>query len=163
MGNYATDERRTMKVLVVEDDKTLRTALGSMLERTGRAVLNASNVEEGLLHAPDADVILLDLKLGADSGERFLECLRGVGNYTPVIVLSGVYPKESTADKLKKYEIVDFMEKPFKSSELVDKLTAAEKLTRGMASISEAADKFVKTTQNLRQLAGKSITEIGRP
>jgi len=152
-----------MKVLVVEDDKTLRTALGTMLERTGREVLNASNVEEGLLHAPEADVILLDLKLGAESGERFLECLRGVGNYTPVIVLSGVYPKETTAEGLKKYEIVDFMEKPFKSSELVDKLTVAEKATRGIARFSEAADGFAKATANLRQLAGKTITELGRP
>lgn len=152
-----------MKVLVVEDDKALRSALGVTLERTGREVLNASNVEEGLLHAPEADVILLDLKLGAESGERFLECLRGVGNYTPVIVLSGVYPKESTADRLKKYKIVDFMEKPFKSSELVDKLTIAEKKTKLIASTSEAADSFAKATASLRQLAGKSITEMGRP
>lgn len=152
-----------MKVLVVEDDKTLRTALGSILERSGREVLNAGTVEEGLVQAPSADVILLDLKLGEESGERFLEKLRGVGNYVPVIVLSGVFPKESTSERLKKYEIVDFMEKPFKTLDLMARIGQAEKVTRGIASISEAADRFTKATATLRQLAGKTITEIGRP
>lgn len=152
-----------MKVLLVEDDRTLRTALGKILEGSGREVAHADTVETGLARASDADVILLDLKLGADSGERFLELLRNDGKYTPVVVLSGMYPKEEALGKLKKYQIVDFIEKPFKLGELLGKILDAEKVAKDMECVSESADRFARATASLRKVAGKAITEFHRP
>lgn len=150
-----------MNVLLIEDDRNFRVGLGSMLERTGRTVSFAATVEEGLLKSPHADVILLDLKLGNESGEDFLEKLRAAGEMTPVIVLSAIYPKATAAPRLRKYEIVDFIEKPFKMADLVVKLGAAERLVANMHDMAESAERFKKATTNLRKICGKSITELG--
>lgn len=150
------------KVLVVEDDPSIRKAVGFILEGNHHHVLTASNVRDGLLLAPEADVILLDMKLGGESGDDFLAALRSQGHYTPVIVLSGVYTREVAEDRLGKYKIVDFIEKPFKAKDLLEKVRLAEKMAGTMESACEAADRFSAATDSLRILAGKSITEIGK-
>lgn len=150
------------RVLVVEDDAAVRKAVSFILEGRHHHVMPASNVEEGLILAADADVILLDMKLGNDSGERFLQLLRKAGNYTPVIVISGVYSREKVEERLREYKIVDYIAKPFRPKELLEKVQKAEQLTHTLESACEAADRFSAVTDTLRKLAGKSITEIGK-
>lgn len=149
------------KVLVVEDDPAVRKAVSFILEGNRHLVMTAANVRDAMLLAPEADVILLDLKLGSESGDQFLQEFRSQGFYTPVIVLSGVFPRSDAEARLKKYKIVDFIEKPFKAKDLLEKVESAEKVAGTMESTCEAADRFVAATENLRLLAGKSITEIG--
>ncbi len=150
------------KVLVVEDDAAVKKAVAFILEGHHHHVMPASGVEEALLLAPQADVILLDMKLGNDSGETFLQRLREAGNYTPVIVVSGVWSREAVERKLHEYKIVDFIAKPFRPKELLEKVQKAEQLSHTLESACEAADQFSAVTETLRLLAGKSITEIGR-
>lgn len=150
------------KVLLVEDDPSIRKAVAFILEGNHHHVMTASNVKDGLVLAPQADVILLDMKLGRESGDDFLAALRSQGYYTPVIVLSGIYSREIAENRLGKFKIVDFIQKPFKAQELLEKVTSAEKMAGTMESTCEAADRFSAVTDSLRILAGKSITEIGR-
>lgn len=150
------------KVLVVEDDASIQKAVAFILEGNHHQVMPASNVEDALLLAPEADVILLDMKLGRETGDQFLETLRKMGFYTPVIVISGVYPRETAEERLGKYKIVDFIGKPFKAKELLDKVASAEKFCGTVESTCEAADRFSAAATSLRILAGKSITEIGK-
>lgn len=151
-----------MNILIVEDDDVLRKALAVRLARPGRAVLEAGSAGEGLEKAPEADVICLDLKLGAESGFTFLERLRGRGCYTPVIVISGAYPKAEAMEKLEKYRIVDFLEKPFKGADLVRRIDDAEEVARDMESVSKSADRIRAAAQPLRKMAEASITDIGK-
>lgn len=149
------------KVLVVEDDPAIRKAVEFILEGNGHRVMAAGNVRDGMLLAPDADVILLDLKLGGESGDQFLEQLRAAGHYTPVIVMSAVYPRVEAETRLKKFKIIDFIEKPFKAKDLIAKVQTSERVAGTIESTCEAADRFSAATDSLRILAGKSITEIG--
>lgn len=149
-------------VLVVEDDPAIQKAVAFILEGNHHTVMGASTVEEGLAAAAHADVIVLDLKLGAENGEDFLQKLRRRGSYIPVIVMSGVYAKAPTEARLKKYKIVDFIEKPFKAKDLLDKVGSAERMADSMSSTCEAIDRVKAATECLRILSGKSITEIGQ-
>ena len=148
------------KVLVVEDNKDDREAAVRVLEAY-YDVMQAGTVRGGLELAPIADVILLDMKLGPDTGDQFLKMLREWGFYTPVIVISGLFPRRVVEDRLRQYKIVDFIEKPFKAKDLLDKVFEAEKLSGTLESTCEAMDKFSAVADSLRMVAGKSITELG--
>lgn len=149
------------KVLIVEDEPPIRSAIRYVLEKNGHQVTEASNVREALSLASDCDIILLDLKLGSESGDQFLKELRNRGLYTPVIAISGVYSRAEVEARLAKFKIIDFIEKPFKQKELIEKVESAARVAGTMESTCEAADRVVAATQSLRLLAGKSITELG--
>jgi DNA-binding response OmpR family regulator len=78
------------RLLLVEDDPTLRQALSFNLTREGYEVATASNGESALEAARGerVDLILLDVMLPGMSGIEVLRVLRGEGVTTPVIVLS---------------------------------------------------------------------------
>ena len=140
------------KVLLVEDDATLRKALGYVLSSNGHEVMEADTVQSALKMGPDADIVLLDLKLGNENGEQFLEKFRKAGHYAPVVVLSGAYPKSDTFEKLRKYKVVDFVEKPFKASELLGKVGLAGKVVENMETVSMGVDRFKAATESLKEI-----------
>jgi len=140
------------KVLLVEDDKALRKALGYVLTSNGHEVMEADTVDGALNLAPEADIVLLDLKLGNESGEQFLEKFRKAGNYAPVVVLSGAYPKHETFEKLRKYKVVDFVEKPFKASELLGKVGLAGKVAEDFKTVPIVADRVKAATESLKEI-----------
>lgn len=150
------------KVLVVEDDPAVRKAVQFILEGNHHDVLLAADVKSGLEQAEFADVILLDLKLGHETGDLFLEELRRRRLYTPVIAFSGVYSKAEAEERLERYKIVDFMAKPFKAKDLLDKVECAGRVSDSMQALSHEADRFKAAATSLRILAGKSITQIGQ-
>jgi DNA-binding response OmpR family regulator len=83
------------KILVVEDEAPLRSALSEMLTIEGFAVFEAKNGQEGLNTALEEkpDVILLDLVMPVMDGMTMLKNLRENKEYganVPVIVLSNV-------------------------------------------------------------------------
>jgi FixJ family two-component response regulator len=150
------------KVLVVEDDLAVRKAIQFILEGSGHEVMMTASIPTGLALAPEADVILLDLKLGEETGDQFLEELRGRKLYTPVVVLSGVFPRAEVEDRLRKFKIVDFMEKPFKAKDLIAKVDQAAQVADSMVALSVSTDRLKAATDTLRQVAGTHITEIGK-
>lgn len=149
------------KVLVVEDNEDDRNAVLRVLD-ADHDVMLASTVREGLELAPIADVILLDMKLGPGTGDQFLKALRTWGFYTPVIVISGLYPRHIAEERLGQYKIVDFIGKPFEAKDLLGKVLKAEQLSGALESTCEAVDRFSAAADSLRMVAGKSITELGR-
>jgi CheY-like chemotaxis protein len=82
----------THRVLLIDDDESIRMLLSLILERAGYEVFNAENGVEGLkvLESEPVDVILLDLMMPVMDGLRFLEEARGKSAIdTPILVLSG--------------------------------------------------------------------------
>jgi CheY-like chemotaxis protein len=66
------------KILVVDDDKPLRTAIKLMLKRQGYEVVDADNVTDGMAlafsHRPN--LVLSDVNMDGQSGFDFLKALR---------------------------------------------------------------------------------------
>jgi CheY-like chemotaxis protein len=86
------ERRGTMaKVLVIDDEPSIRVLLDMLLRGKGYDVLFADNGWDGLdlYHREHPDVILLDLRMPELDGVTVLKHIRSVDLKQPVIVLTG--------------------------------------------------------------------------
>jgi signal transduction histidine kinase/ActR/RegA family two-component response regulator len=81
------------QVLLVDDDETVRTAVGDMLRGAGYAVTLAGSGLEGIArvreHDGPYDVIITDLGMPDVPGWEVVEAVKQVDAATPVVILSG--------------------------------------------------------------------------
>lgn len=114
-----------MKVLLVEDDRRLATAIKRGLEVEGFAVEVAHDGDDGLWRAIEGayDVIVLDLMLPGRNGFRVCAELRDAGNWTPILVLTA---KDGELDETEALEtgVDDYLTKPFAFPVLIARLRA---------------------------------------
>jgi two-component system alkaline phosphatase synthesis response regulator PhoP len=113
------------RLLLVEDDRTLRQALTFNLAREGYEVSSAADGEAGLEAARSErlDLILLDVMLPGMSGVEVLRVLRREGVTTPVIILSA---KGDEIDRVVGLKVGadDYVAKPFSRPELLARIEA---------------------------------------
>ncbi|MDQ4034815.1 MAG: response regulator transcription factor [Chloroflexota bacterium] len=113
------------RLLLVEDDRTLRQALTFNLAREGYEVSSAADGEAALEAARSErlDLILLDVMLPGMSGVEVLRVLRREGVATPVIILSA---KGDEIDRVVGLKIGadDYVAKPFSRPELLARIEA---------------------------------------
>src|SRR5213075_2008513 len=100
------------KILIVDDEQSIRTTLAKILEDEGHRASVAESGEEALAQAArdEFDLIILDLWLPGVDGMAVLERLRAVGA-PPVIVISG-HGNIETAVRATRLGAYDFLEKP---------------------------------------------------
>jgi two-component system KDP operon response regulator KdpE len=121
--------RVTLRVLLVEDDRELRTMLRDALAIEGFEVLTAASVSEGhalLTHATDSspiDLIVLDLGLPDGDGQRLLAEVRQ-RHATPVLVISA---RQAEGQKVTLLDAGadDYLVKPFGVGELLARMRVA--------------------------------------
>lgn len=106
-------------VLIVDDDKALRSFLSSILEDEGYEVLLAATGAEGeaLLQAKPIDVVLVDLRLPDEDGISILRKIKREEPDVQVIVLTAFGAVESAVEAMK-LGAYDYINKPFDVSEL---------------------------------------------
>jgi DNA-binding response OmpR family regulator len=131
-----------VRILVVDDDKSLVRALKRGLEAEGFAVDVALDGAEGLWLATEAgyDAIVLDIMLPKVNGYALCARLRDAGNWTPVLMLTA---KDGEFDEAEALDTGadDFLSKPFSYVVLVARLRAL--LRRGhreRPTVLEAGD-----------------------
>jgi two-component system, cell cycle response regulator CtrA len=121
-----------MRVLLIEDDASTAKSIELMLK--GFNVYTTGLGEEGfdLGKLYDHDIILLDLNLPDVSGFEVLRSLRVSKVKTPILILSGLAGIE---DKVKGLGIGadDYLTKPFHKNELVARIHALVRRSRGHA------------------------------
>jgi two-component system, OmpR family, response regulator RegX3 len=112
------------KVLVVEDEQSLREALVFFLEKEGHEVSVAVDGEEAIrvFENSGADIILLDLMLPKIDGNQVCKQIRQSSN-VPIIMLTA---KDSEIDKIVGLEIGadDYITKPYSTRELLARIKA---------------------------------------
>ena len=113
------------KILVIEDDKKLSTALVSGIEAAGYEVLAATSAEEGffMVHRVRPDLLLLDLTLPNRNGLDVLQQIRGEGIDLRVMILTSHNTIEDRVAGLKT-GADDYMGKPFSFPELLARIEA---------------------------------------
>ncbi len=115
-----TSEKRSEKILVIEDEKALRDGLAMNFHVNGYEVHTAADGEEAMQKAFDArpDLIVLDIMLPGWSGLDILSELRKKNEDVPVLILSA---RSKTEDKIEglKLGADDYMTKPFELPELL--------------------------------------------
>ena len=115
-----------VKVLVVEDETSIREMIALNLRRTGLEVLEAGSAEEGLTlleQAPDCSAAILDVMLPGMNGFSLCETIRRTNQKIGIIILSA---KGQEQDKIRGLSIGadDYMTKPFSVSELLARVEA---------------------------------------
>jgi len=115
-----------MRILLVEDDPTVRNFTCKGLREAGHVVEESDNGKDGLFMAvsENFDLVILDRMLpGGIDGLRILQTLRSQNNATPVIILSALADVDERVAGLKAGGD-DYMTKPFAFSELLARVEA---------------------------------------
>ena len=146
-----------MRVLLVEDDLAMARSIEMMLNGEGFNVYATDMGEEGLDLGKiyDYDIIVLDLNLPDMHGYDVLKKLRSAKIDTPILILSGMIESD---DKVKGlvFGADDYLTKPFDKSELVARIHAVVRRSRGHAQSSIAIGDLVI------DLDGKSVSVAGQ-
>ncbi|MEQ9642718.1 MAG: response regulator transcription factor [Alphaproteobacteria bacterium] len=123
-----------MRVLLIEDDSATARAIELMLQSEGLNVYTTDLGEEGLDLGKlyDYDIIILDLNLPDMHGYDVLKKLRVSKVETPILILSGMSQPD---DKVKGlgFGADDYMVKPFDKRELVARIHAIVRRSKGHA------------------------------
>jgi DNA-binding response OmpR family regulator len=115
---------RSVTVLVVEDDPTVRSLVAFHLSRSGFEVLEAVDAAAAQPLLERADAVVLDWMLPDVSGVTFLRRLRaGPSGALPVLMLTA---RASEVDRVEGLEAGadDYLVKPFSAAELVARVRA---------------------------------------
>ena len=132
------------KVLVVEDDNGIRMAIQSILERQGYQVSSAIDGEEALKQVEDTrfDVVLLDIFLPKITGDEFLRRVREKKNLVPVVLMSAAMPEDQALECFKQFKVVNYVSKPFRTKDLVEKVNKAAATADNMTVVKVATDRL---------------------
>jgi two-component system cell cycle response regulator CtrA len=145
-----------MRVLLIEDDSATAHSIELMLKTESFSVYTTNLGEEavdlGKLY--DYDIILLDLNLPDMSGFEVLRSLRVSKVKTPILILSGLAGIE---DKVKGlgFGADDYMTKPFHKDELVARINAIVRRSKGHA------ESVIQTGDLVVNLDSKTVTVNG--
>jgi len=153
-----------MRVLLVEDDPTTSKSIELMLQNANLNVYATDLGEEGIDLAKlyDYDLILLDLNLPDMNGHDVLRQLRLAKVETPILILSGA---DDTENKLKGFGFGadDYMTKPFHRQELVARIHAIVRRSKGHAQSVIQTGKFtVNLDQKTVEVDGKPVHLTGK-
>jgi two-component system response regulator PilR (NtrC family) len=107
------------KILVADDEKSMREFLDIMLKKEGYKVTLASNGEEvmKLIEKDIFDLALVDIRMPREDGISVLKKIKSISPETVVIVITA-YASADTANKAMKEGAYDYITKPFKIDEI---------------------------------------------
>ncbi len=146
-----------MRVLLIEDDPTTAKSIKLMLEGEG-FILDATGLgEEGLDLGKfyDYDIIVLDLNLPDMDGHEVLKKLRLSKVETPVLILSGMTESNDKVNGLIN-GADDYLTKPFDKRELIARIQAIVRRSKGHAQ------SVIRTGKLEVNLDNKSVEVEGR-
>ncbi len=130
-----------MRLLVIEDDVTLRESLAKKLGEAGFAVEQAADGTEGLYFAEEypIDLAIIDLGLPGMSGLEIIREVRAKGKTYPILILTARDRWEDKVDGLSA-GADDYVVKPFHFEEVAARVNALLRRSGGWASSLLEAD-----------------------
>jgi len=167
-GDTATTEQAT--VHVIDDDVSLRDALGLLLPSIGLDVRTYASVQEfldaGAHEGPGC--IVLDVRLPGISGLDFQSRRDGFGVHLPIVLMTG-HSDVPMSVRAMKAGAVDFLPKPFREQDMIDAIMAALERDRERRAAEQAAadirDRFASLSPREQQVmtlvtAGKMNKQV---
>lgn len=144
------------KVLVVDDEESVRQMLKDVLEADGHKVILAQDGRSALskIDTADPDAVLLDIRMPEIDGMAVLDIVRGKGNNVPIILMTA-FGTTDMAIQAMQMGAYDYVIKPFNIDELlltVKKAVAMQDLVAEVTALREE----LAHTQNESMLIGRS-------
>jgi two-component system, OmpR family, alkaline phosphatase synthesis response regulator PhoP len=148
------------RILLVDDEPGLRRTLSDRLRKEGYGVDTAANgqIATDMARKSDYDLIILDLNLPAKNGLEVCRDLRREGKTVAVLMLTA---RDAVADKITglKLGADDYMTKPFESAELMARIEALLRRTKGA---DPGQEEYAFGDTRVRVRAGQ-VLRGGRP
>ncbi len=157
------------RVLVVDDDRTVREVVTSYLRAAGHEVDEADDGVAGLelMRRSPADLVVLDLMMPQMDGREMCRRMRSAGN-VPVIMLSALAGEESRVDGFE-LGADDYVTKPFSPRELVLRVESLLRRTNvrsgdepGLPDVVRDGDLVVDGVRREATLGGEVLALTGR-
>lgn len=152
-----------MRILVVEDEPTLRDQLRKQLESKGYSVDAAEDGENGLFLGREypMDLAVIDLGLPGISGIELIRELRKLQRDFPILILTA---RDAWQDKVEGLEsgADDYLTKPFHNEELMARINALLRRAAGHSSpVLDIAGVQINTAEQTVRSAGEQIVLTG--
>jgi len=150
---------QNMRVLIVDDEKTVRRFLKATLISHGYTVSEAVNGAEGLEYSVSAhpDVIILDLGLPDKDGIEVARQIRQ-RSQTPIIILS---VRDDESDKIAALDAGadDYLTKPFNAGEMLARIRAVMRrlLPQRERSVCTVGKLSVDITRHSVEVKGRAV------
>ena len=118
-------------VLVVDDDASMREALGSLFRSVGMGVELFGSATEFLARGPieRESCLVLDIRLPGVSGLEFQTELAKLGNNIPIVFMTG-HGDVPMSVRAMKAGALDFLIKPFRDQDMLDAVAGALRIDR---------------------------------
>lgn len=144
------------KILVVDDQRNMRTTLAIMLRGVGYDVDEAADGAQGreLGAAGAYDVVITDLRMGEYDGIEVLRAIKEAQPMTEVIVMTAYGTIESAVEAMR-VGAFDYIQKPFTEQELIVKVGKALESRRLQGQVQAFAREF-KERYHLENVVGRS-------
>jgi two-component system response regulator HydG len=144
------------RILIVDDQRNMRTTTALVLRQEGYQVSEAESGEAALsqLLAEPFDVVLTDLKMAPLDGLAVLRGALEISPSTQVIVMTGYGTVESAVEAMQ-LGAYDYVNKPFKERELLVRVQRALEQRRLLVDAGLFADEF-RQRYHLENLVGRS-------
>ena len=132
-------ETSSLRILLVDDDKSLLDILGTILELEGHAVVKVASAHAGLLKMREAefDLVLVDLKMPRTTGIDMLRVIHEDHPDTKVVIMTAYASVNSTVEAMR-LGVFDYLPKPFKLAELRTILNRAQRV-QGASPLTSAS------------------------
>jgi len=139
------------KILVIDDQKSIRNTLKDILEYESHEVILAENGEEGveIFNKDKFDMVLCDIKMPNMDGMEVLDIIMKKTHDTPVVMISGHGNIDTAVEAIKK-GAYDFIEKPLDLNRLLVTIRNAQERTD-----------LVTETKILKRKVSKTFEMIG--
>ncbi|MFK8053684.1 MAG: response regulator transcription factor [Woeseiaceae bacterium] len=148
-----------MRLLLVEDDETLRESLKNQLLAEGYRVESAVDGEEGLYFAREypVDLAIVDLGLPKKNGLELIRELRAEGRTYPILILTARDGWQDKVDGLTA-GADDYVAKPFHFQELSARVNALLRRSGGWASSElDCGDIKLDTAKQVLTVKGEAV------
>ncbi len=144
------------KILIIDDEKGIRTVLKITLESSGYDVDLAADGDSGLksFKNENPDIVITDIKMPGIDGIELLKRIKNIRPETEVIVITGHGDMDLAVQSLQ-YEAADFITKPID----IDVLESAIKKVEDRISISRNIKQYMDDLELLVEEKDKKINE----
>lgn len=137
------------KILIVEDEEIIRSALKKLLLKHGFEVVDAASIDQAKQYRfRDFDLIISDQRLPGGQGTDLI----ALAPHTPVLIMTSYASMRSAVDAMK-LGAVDYIAKPFDHREMI------EAVTRILASSASLVTKPLDTQRNTLAATELTTTE----
>lgn len=155
-GEGASPSERRVRILVVDDQRNMRTTLSMLLKGNGYEVDVAEDGTVGseMGASEGYDLVITDLRLGTPDGLAVLRAVKETQPQTEVIVMTAYGTIESAVEAMR-LGAFDYLQKPFSEQELLLKVEKALESRRLRGQVEAFAQEF-RQRYGFENIVGRS-------